>query len=52
TDRYFDADLTVPAYEAPQGIITLNAVGHDYGIGCELEPQALAAHRQRRYAIE
>lgn len=52
TARYFDADLTVPAYEAPQGIITLNAPGHEHGIGCDLEPQALAAHRQRRYSVE
>ena len=52
TARYFDADLTVPAYEAPQGIITLNASGHEHGIGCDLEPQALAAHRQRRYSVE
>ena len=52
TARYFDADLTAPAYEAPQGIITLNAAGHEYGIGCDVEPQALAAHRQRRYSVE
>ena len=52
TARYFDADLTVPACEAPQGIITLNAPGHEHGIGCDLEPQALAAHRQRRYSVE
>lgn len=52
TARYFDADLTVPTYEAPQGIITLNAPGHEHGIGCDLEPQALAAHRQRRYSVE
>ena len=52
TARYFDADLTVPAYEAPQGIITLNASGHEHGIGCDLEPQALAAQRQLRYSVE
>lgn len=52
TDRYFDADLTVPAYTAPDGIITLNGEGHDFGIGCELAPDALAAHRQRRFTVE
>lgn len=52
TDRYFDADLTEPPYEAPQGIITLNASGHDWGIGCDLVPRALAEVRQRRYVVE
>ncbi len=52
TDRYFDADLTEPPYQAPDGIITLNAPGHEWGIGCELAPDALAAHRQRRFAVE
>lgn len=52
TSRYFDADLTVPPYEAPQGIITLNGPGHDFGIGCQLAPRALAEHRQRRYVVE
>ena len=52
TDRYFDVDLTEPAYTAPDGIITLNAPGHDYGIGCSLAPRALAAHRQRRFVVE
>lgn len=52
TSRYFDVDLTVPAYEAPQGIITLNAPGHESGIGCELAPRALAEVRQRRYVVE
>ena len=52
TDRYFDADLTVPPYTAPDGIITLNGEGHEFGIGCELAPDALAAHRQRRFTVE
>lgn len=52
TDRYFDADLTEPPYEAPQGIITLNASSHDWGIGCDLVPCALAEVRQRRYVVE
>ncbi|MEY8461122.1 AMP-binding protein [Eggerthellaceae bacterium 24-137] len=52
TARYFDADLTAPAYEAPQGIITLNAPGHEYGIGCDLVPEALAEVRQRRMTVE
>lgn len=51
-DRYFDADLTEPPYEAPQGIITLNASSHDWGIGCDLVPCALAEVRQRRYVVE
>ena len=52
TDRYFDVDLTEPAYTAPDGIITLNVPGHDYGIGCSLAPRALATHRQRRFVVE
>lgn len=52
TDRYFDIDLTEPAYEVPDGIITLNAPGHESGIGCDLVPRALAEVRQRRFVIE
>ena len=52
TARYFDADLTVPAYTAPDGIITLNAPGHETGIGCSLNAAAVAAVRQHRYVIE
>ena len=52
TARYFDADLTVPAYTAPDGIITLNAPGHETGIGCSLNVAAVAAVRQHRYVIE
>lgn len=52
TARYFEADLTVPAYEAPQGIITLNSPGHEWGIGCDLAPAALAEVRQRRFVVE
>ena len=52
TARYFDADLTVPAYTAPDGIITLNAPGHEAGIGCSLNVAAVAAVRQHRYVIE
>ncbi len=52
TARYFDANLTVPAYTAPDGIITLNAPGHENGLGCALDSATLAAVRQRRYVIE
>ena len=52
TSRYFDADLTVPPYEAPQGIITLNGVGHEYGIGCALALPALTEVRRGRVVIE
>ncbi|MEE0706360.1 MAG: o-succinylbenzoate synthase, partial [Adlercreutzia sp.] len=52
TSRYFDQDLTVPPYEAPQGIITLNGAGHEYGIGCALALPALTEARMGRYVIE
>lgn len=52
TSRYFDVDLTVPAYEAPQGIITLNGAGHEYGIGCALALPALTEARRGRVVIE
>ena len=52
TGRYFDIDLTEPAYEVPDGIITLNAPGHESGIGCDLVPRALAEVRQRRFVVE
>lgn len=52
TSRYFDHDLTVPAYEAPQGIITLNGAGHEYGIGCALALPALTEVRMGRFVIE
>ncbi len=52
TSRYFDVNLTAPAYEAPDGIITLNAPGHDYGIGCSLVVPALTKARLHRYVVE
>lgn len=52
TSRYFDVNLTSPAYEAPDGIITLNAPGHDYGIGCSLVVPALTKARLHRYVVE
>lgn len=52
TDRYFAIDLTAPAYTAPDGIITLNGSGRDFGIGCDLDARALAEVRQRRYVVE
>lgn len=52
TARYFDQDLTVPPYEAPQGIITLNGPGHEYGIGCALALPALTEASVGREVIE
>ena len=52
TSRYFDVDLTVPPYEAPDGIITLNGPAHETGIGCVLNAGALAKARLHRYVVE
>ncbi|MEC4175065.1 AMP-binding protein [Adlercreutzia sp. R7] len=52
TARYFDIDLTTPPYTAPDGIITLNAPGHESGIGCQLDARALTEVRKRRYVVE
>ena len=41
TSRYFPVDICDPAYEAPGGVVTLNPTGHRFGIGCDLDRDAL-----------
>lgn len=45
TARYFATDVTEPPYAAPAGVITLNAPGHEYGLGCGLNRAALESVR-------
>lgn len=42
TSRYFSCDVTEPPYEARDGKVTLNGPGHEAGLGCELDREALA----------
>ncbi|NHM13911.1 o-succinylbenzoate synthase [Xiamenia xianingshaonis] len=51
TSRYFATDITNPPYETVQGSIPLNTAGHPYGIGCELDRQALQSVLISRTAI-
>lgn len=42
TSRYFDTDITEPAYEVGRGCVTLNGKGFESGLGCVLDREALA----------
>lgn len=42
TSRYFDTDITEPAYEVSRGCVTLNGKGFESGLGCVLDREALA----------
>lgn len=41
TGRYFPTDICDPAYDVSGGSIVLNPSGHRYGIGCDLNRDAL-----------
>ncbi len=40
--RFFDVDVTYPAYTAKAGTVRLNTEGFEYGIGCTLDEEVLA----------
>ena len=40
--RFFDVDVTFPAYTVEGGLVRLNPTGFDYGIGCTLNEEMLA----------
>ena len=42
TSRYFSCDVTEPPYEVKDGKVTLNGSGHEAGLGCELNREALS----------
>lgn len=42
TARYFERDITDPPFSVQQGIVVLNQRGHEAGLGCELDFDALA----------
>ncbi len=52
TSRYFNVDVTEPPYTAERGLVTLNRVGHEAGLGCDLCREALATVETERIAIE
>lgn len=39
--RFFDTDVTFPAYTAKAGVVHLNPEGFEYGLGCTLDEDAL-----------
>lgn len=41
TSRYFAQDITDPPFAVRQGVVVLNQKGHEAGLGCELDYQAL-----------
>ena len=41
TSRYFEQDITDPPFTVRQGVVVLNQKGHEAGLGCELDYQAL-----------
>ena len=41
TSRYFEQDITDPPFTVQQGVVVLNQKGHEAGLGCELDYQAL-----------
>lgn len=41
TARYFHQDIARPELTVERGSILLNSAGHEYGLGCELDYQAL-----------
>lgn len=42
TSRYLACDITTPPYGATRGLVLLNSAGNEHGIGCTLNPAALA----------
>lgn len=40
--RFFDVDVTFPAYTVTAGTVRLNTEGFEYGLGCTLDEDALA----------
>ncbi len=51
TRRYFESDVTDPAYSVTRGYVLLNGQGHEAGIGCDLDEAALAAVQFKREVI-
>ncbi len=48
TSRYFATDITLPAYEASHGYVTVNPYGYESGLGCTLNKEALKRVRVER----
>lgn len=42
TSRYLACDITTPPYGATRGLVLLNSAGNEHGLGCTLNPAALA----------
>lgn len=51
TSRYFPVDVCDPPYEASRGLVELNASAHPFGIGCELDREALKEVLVRSFTI-
>ncbi len=51
TSRYFAHDITLPAYEASHGYVTLNSYGYECGLGCSLNKEVLKQVRVDRREI-
>ncbi|OUO89535.1 o-succinylbenzoate synthase [Gordonibacter sp. An230] len=52
TARYFSQDVTDPPYTAERGFVTLNRMGHEHGLGCDLNRAVLARVLVDRIVIE
>lgn len=50
-DRYFETDVTDPPYEVRRGYVMLNDEGHPYGLGCDLDRNALAKVLVKRTVV-
>lgn len=51
TSRYFPVDVCDPPYEASNGMVELNTSAHPFGIGCELDRDALKEVLVRSFTI-
>ena len=52
TARYFNVDVTRPVYGVERGCVALNERGHEFGLGCSLDVQALAKVLVNRLVID
>lgn len=52
TGRYFGCDVTDPPYTVERGLVTINRIGHEYGLGCDLNRSALAEVLIERIVVE
>lgn len=50
--RYFDTDITIPPYDTVGGLVSLNADGFGFGLGCTLDEERLSTCEVERIVLD